>query len=714
MSLTLYSSSWYRVATLKPRLRAHAQVHRHVYRGEIWYVLQDHSSGRYHRFTAVANTIIGLMDGRRTVQEIWDMAYLRLGQDVPPQDEVIKLMGDLHRADLLQSDVAPDLGEIGRRRQQHQTMRWKQYFGNPTALRFPLFDPDRLLTRAMPWLKPLFGWGGVFLWLLVVGSALALAGMHWRELSAGSLERIFSTGNLFLMWLTFPVVKLLHELGHAISVKARGGEVHEMGIMLLLLMPIPYVDASATSAMPERRWRALVGAAGMLTELFVAAIATVCWVYMEPGVPRAVAYNIILIAGVSTLVFNGNPLLRYDGYYILSDWLEIPNLAQRANEYVGYLVKRKLFGVRGLEAPHTAPGERGWFLFYAPASFAYRMFVMVTIVLMVSSQLYIIGVLLALWSLYTMLVMPLSRKIAELLTGAGLRAHRVRAVSVTAALAGGALALLFLLPFPSYTPSEGVIWVPPSSEVRAPVNGEVMALVARPNQPVHRGDVLLRLDDPELRARRAAAAALVDEMEERYAAATATNRMQAAIVQEQLVQARAALEVADKRLADLQVRSPGDGTFIIERAADVTGTYVQRGDLMAYVLQSVDSVRVVVSQAAESLVREQTTRVAIRAAERVSDVVQARITREVPAATDELPSMALSLQGGGKIGIDPSRPNDPRAIERLFVLDLALPPGTHFRHLGGRVYVRFEHPAEPLAAQWYRAARREFMRKFSA
>lgn len=713
MSLTLYSSAWYRVATLKPRLRAHAQVHRHVYRGEIWYVLQDNSSGRYHRFTAVANIIIGLMDGKRTVQEIWDMAYLRLGGDVPPQDEVIKLLGDLHRADLLQSDVAPDLQEMGERRERHQQMRWKQYFGNPTALRFPLLDPDRMLNHAMPYLRPLFSWFGALVWLLVVGGALVLASMHWRELSSGAFDRIFSAGNLFLMWLTFPAVKMLHELGHAATVKARGGEVHEMGLMLLLLMPIPYVDASAASAMPDRRWRALVGAAGMMVELFVAALALVCWVYMEPGVARAVAYNVILIAGVSTLVFNGNPLLRYDGYYILSDWLEIPNFAQRANDYFGYLVKRHLFGVRGLEAPHTAPGERGWFLFYAPASFAYRMFVMVTIVLMVSSQFFIIGILLALWSLYSMLVMPLGRKVMELVSGAGLRAQRMRAVSVTAGLVASALLVIFLLPFPSYTPSEGVIWVPSSAQVRAPVAGTVAELVARPNQQVHRGDVLLRLEDPELLARRAAAVALVDEMEARYSAALASNRMQASIVQEQLAQARAALDLADKRLASLQVLSPGEGTFVIEKPSDLTGAYVQRGDLVAYVFQSVDSVRVVVSQAAESLVREQTTRVAIRAAERVEDVVQARITREVPAATDELPSMALSLQGGGKIGLDPSHPGDNRAIERLFILDLALPPGTHFRHLGGRVYVRFEHPAEPLAAQWYRAGRREFMRKFN-
>src|SRR3954467_14974905 len=109
MSESLYSSSWYRIASLRPRLRSHAHVHRHVYRGGVWYVLQDHSTGRFHRFSPVANLVIGLMDGERTIDTIWELACARLGEDAPSQDEVIKLLADLHRADVLQSDAPPDI-----------------------------------------------------------------------------------------------------------------------------------------------------------------------------------------------------------------------------------------------------------------------------------------------------------------------------------------------------------------------------------------------------------------------------------------------------------------------------------------------------------------------------------------------------------------------------------------------------------------------------
>jgi len=179
MSDTLFSSSWYRVAEVRPRLRSHAVIHRHLYRGRVWYVLQDRSSGRFHRFSPVANLVIGLMDGRRTLREIWDVACTRLGDDAPTQDDVINILASLHRADVLQSDAPPDIEEIHERNIKHERMKLKQYIQNPLSLRFPLFDPEKLLNWINPVTRRLFGPAGAVLWLVVVGWALILAGAHW-------------------------------------------------------------------------------------------------------------------------------------------------------------------------------------------------------------------------------------------------------------------------------------------------------------------------------------------------------------------------------------------------------------------------------------------------------------------------------------------------------------------------------------------------------
>jgi putative peptide zinc metalloprotease protein len=714
MAESLYSPSWYRVAELRPRLRSHTQIHRHLYRGEVWYVLQDHASGRYHRFTPEANLIIGLMDGQRSVEDIWALALTRLGNDVPPQDEVIKLLSDLHRADVLQTDTALDVAEMHKRRKAHHKLRIKQYIGNPLSMRIPLVDPDRWLERAKPWFMPLFGWFGALLWLAVVGFGLTMAAMHWRALTSGALDHVFSAENLLLMWLVFPVVKTLHEFGHAIVAKAGGGEVHEMGVILLLLMPIPYVDASSAAAFQDKRWRLLTGFAGMGVELFLAALAVVAWAYLEPGLPRAVAYNVLLLTGASTLVFNGNPLLRYDGYYMLADWLEAPNLGQRSSEYYGYLFKRYVLGLADLEAPLTAKGERGWFLFYGAASLAYRVWITFTIVFMVASRFFFIGVLLALWSLWSMAVMPMVQQVNKLVAATGgQNDSKLRTWG-----GGGAFVLMLvivfgLLPLPASTSAEGVIWAPERTQVRATQDCFVTRLMAVPGQKVKRGDPVVECDDTEVRAKLVRTEAELAELEARVDAANVSNRVESSILHEQLIHVRSAYEIAAKHIEELIMRAPVDGTFVVQTPADLPGKFVQRGELVADVLDAAATVRVVVLQDGAERVRSGTKGVLVRPVERVGDVIAARIVREVPAATDELPSMTLSLQGGGKIGLDPTRPGDNRSIDKLFIIDLELPPGERSTRLGSRVYVRFEHQNEPLAMQGWRVMRRLFLRKFN-
>ncbi|RYX90581.1 MAG: HlyD family efflux transporter periplasmic adaptor subunit [Comamonadaceae bacterium] len=676
-------------------------------------MLQDHISGRFHRFTPVANLIIGLMDGERTMQQIWDIASVQLGNEVPSQTELIKLMSDLHRADVLQSDAPPDIREQHERRGQHLKQKVKQYVGNPMSLRFPLVDPDRALQRVMPLVRPLFSWFGAFLWCATVLTALVLAAMHWKAFSSGMLDRVFSVENVLLMWILFPLVKVLHELGHALAIKARGGEVHEMGVMLLLLMPIPYVDASAASAFEEKRWRMLVGAAGMLTELFIAAVAMIVWVYLEPGTDRAIAYNIILITGISTILFNGNPFLRYDGYYILSDYLEIPNLGQRSNDYLGYLINKHLFAVKDVQTPVVADGEPRWFVFYAIVSFCYRMFMMFTIVLLVASKFFVFGVLMAVWSFYNMLVQPVAKKVGYLFNSPRLRNQRGRAIGISGAVVALVLAALFWLPAPSFTRSEGVVWAPDEAQVRANVDGFVTRVMAQPGQRVTKGDLLLQCEDPELDAKLAVLQAELSGLEAKYTAAMASgNRVQGDILQQQTAHARYAVDLARKRLAEIQVRSPGNGVFVVANVQNLPGRFVQRGELLAYVTaDGPATVRVVIPQANADKVRKGAREVQVRPVDQPATVLAARVIREVPGATDQLPSMTLSLQGGGKIGLDPAAPqSEAKTLQKLFVLDLQLPAAFPMDKLGSRVYVRFEHSPEPLGLQWYAALRRLFQR----
>src|SRR6266850_2144003 len=188
----LYSPSWYRVAQLRPRLRSHARIHRHHYRGELWYVLEDRVSRRMHRFNPVAHYVIGLLDGKRTVQEVWAAAAERFGDDAPSQDEVIRLLGQLHSAEVLQTEAMPDVTELARRAKRGRKKTWLQNLLSPLSIRIPLFDPDRGLERWLPWYRSWFGWLGALIWCAVVTVGLVNAGAHWTELTEDVTSRVLA------------------------------------------------------------------------------------------------------------------------------------------------------------------------------------------------------------------------------------------------------------------------------------------------------------------------------------------------------------------------------------------------------------------------------------------------------------------------------------------------------------------------------------------
>ena len=719
MTESLFSASWYRVAELRPRLRSHAVVHRHLYRGQVWYVLQDRASGRFHRFSPTANLVIGLMDGQRSLREIWDVACNRLGDDAPTQDEVIQILASLHRADVLQTDVAPDLRELQQRQTTQRRHKLRQVVMNPLALRIPLFDPDALLTALLPLYRPFMGWAGAVLWLLAVGWAAVIGASHWDELSKGVSDRLLSADNLLLIGLVFPVAKIVHEFGHAMAVKARGGEVHEMGVMLLVLMPVPYVDASASLAFRDKRDRMVVGAAGMLAELLLAALAMLVWVNVEPGLLRAVAYNALVIAGVTTVVFNANPLLRFDGYYILSDALEIPNLGQRANAYVAYLVKRYLLRLKQATVADTVPGERPWFVGYAVASFVYRIFVSLTIAILVAQQYFVVGVVLGLWSLFNTLVQPVAKNLRFLLNGAELQGRRTQALVTVGLIGLGAAVVIGAVPAPSWTRAEGVTVVPENGQVRASSDSFVKAVLVHNGQRVRQGQPLIELEDLELQARLKGLEAQLREQHARYAAA-AGDRVQTDIIRDDIAHITARRDLAAARLRELVVRSPGDGVFIMPGTVDAPGKFVHRGDLLAYAVDHQRlAVQVVVPQADVDLVRQMTRRVELRLVERIGDVIPATVRRVVPAATSQLPSLALSAQGGGELSLDPSaghdgnRPNEAKAAVNLFLFELDLATDLRTLAVGSRIYARFERAPETLATQWYRALRGVLLKRFN-
>ncbi|EAR52069.1 peptidase, M50 family protein [Oceanicola granulosus HTCC2516] len=710
---SFHSDQWHRVAALRPRLRQHARIFRTHYRGQLWYVLQDRTSGRFHRFTPESYFVLSMFDGSRTLQEVWDTSCAELESDALSQNEVISLLGQLHGADVLMGDLPPDIDEMAERGRKMRRKKRVMSLMNPLAVRVPMFDPEGFLRVTAPLVRPVLSWFGLLVWVAVVAYGVALAVVNWEGLTTGIADRVLSAESLVLLLLAYPVVKALHELGHAYMIKRWGGEVHEIGLMFLVFMPVPYIDASDSLSFQSKWQRAAVAGAGIMVEAMLAAIAVMVWDGAESGLVRAFAFNVILIGGVSTLFFNGNPLLRFDGYYVLSDLIEIPNLGRRANQYLGYLAQRYLLGVEEPKNPATAPGEPAWFTFYAIAAFLYRLVIFSAIVLLVASRFFFVGVILAMWTVFLMFVLPMLKHLWFVLTAPQLRRRRGQAVARVGAALAVVAGLLFVQPVPFSTLAEGVTLVPGSATIRPDADGTVTGLAVEQGQEVAAGDVLLTLEDPMLDARVTLLEATAAELRERAATAAARDPNAARIAREELAAAEADLALALERRDALTVRAGAAGQVVLAQPRDLAGRFVRQGETLGYVTTFTDPlVRAVVPERDADLVLKETKRMELRFASRPEEVLAARIVREVPALSGTLPSRALATEGGGRVVLDPSSPSGARALGNLLHLEVGVAPGTAFETIGERVHVRFVHEPASLAGRLYRRLRQVFLDQF--
>lgn len=710
MPSSLFHPHWYRVADLHPRLRGHITTRRLVVRQQVWYVLSDPSDGRHFRLNPVAYRFVGLCDGRRSVQQVWDLMSEALGDSAPTQGELIGILGRLSEGGLLQSEALPDVDVMFENRSvRKEQQRWSQL--NPLFFRVRLMDPAPWLRVFDPWLKRLFGPAAMVFWLVPVLAAAVLAAMHWPALAAHAAERVASPMFALLAWLCYPFIKALHELGHALAIRRWGGRVNKVGITLLFLMPIPWVDASAASAFRFRRRRLIVSAAGIMVELFLAAMALFLWLAVEPGSLKDTALAVMLVAGVSTLLFNGNPLMRYDGYFILADAMDLPNLAPRSSSYWAHLFRKRLFG-EDRDAPLLAPGERPWLLFYGAASLAYRVFISFAIVLWLAGISALLAGLAGIVLALTFFVKPgiaLYRAVTGAADGAWQtrRARRLGlAVGVSAAI------VLFVLPLPMRIVADGLVWLPENARVRPETEGFVVRLLADDGSEVTPGQPILELRDDELIAERDRLFARLAKLQSEQFGVLTREPGKARNLGEELESLQAAIALNETRLANLVVRAGSAGRLVIPRPDDLPGTFVPRGrDVGVILADTAARVRAVLSQQDVALVRDRMRGATVWLSETATPTGSTP-ERDMPSATVRLPSAALGERGGGRIPVEAKDERGETAAEPVFLVELELPE-YRLERVGARAGVRFDLGYEPVAQQAWRRLRQTFISQFT-
>ena len=709
-----FSESWYRVAGQRLWLRSGVKVRRQNFRGERWFVLENPFTNEFFRVRPAAYEFLARLHPTRTVEEVWRECLERFPDDAPGQEAVLQLLAQLYFANLLQYDRASDSAALFERYQKRQQREWRSRLLNLMFMRFPLLDPDRFLVRALPVMGKFISAFGALLWLAVVGFGLKVVADNWEAVKQQS-QGILAPENLPLLYLGMILIKTVHEFGHAFFCRQFGGEVHVMGVMLMIFTPVPYVDATSSWSFRSRWQRVLVGAAGMIVELFFAGLLAFVWAKTGQGTLHSLAYNMMFVASVSTVVFNANPLLRFDGYYILSDLLEIPNLSQRATQHLRAFAERWLFGLKKAESPARTRAEAWWFTIFGSLSGIYRVIVFGGILLVVADHFFLIGIVMAAVCFVSWITVPIGKFLHYLATSPKLDRQRPRAIAVSIAGTALIIGVLQFLPLPSHFRATGIVQARQWTEIINETGGAVAELLAPPGSRVRAGQPLLRLSSTELGFDLAQARAAQTEVETRFRAALFTETAN-------LKPLRGLLEAATNRVAKLRfdqdgltVRARHDGIWIAPDVKDAIGRWMPRGTRLGLLVNpsAFQFTATVPQKEAGTLFTRRLLGAEVRLFGQVSDVLPSKRWEVIPGGQRMLPSPALGWHAGGEMPVAPDDPQGMKSAEPFFEVHAELPASERVALLHGRSgKIRFDQDWEPLLPRWIRELRQMLQKRY--
>ncbi len=489
------------------RMRPDLVARRQRYHGLTYWVVKEPVSLSYYRFHEEEYAILCMMDGITSLDTIKNEFETKFTPQKITFQDLLQFVGMLHRSGLVISESSGQGRQLKKRRDEK---KWRELMGklsNVFALRFRGFDPERLLNWLYKYTWWFFTPTAVFCSIMLGLAALSLVMIQFDVFTARlpAFHEFFGVRNWIFLGITMAVVKVLHEFGHGLSCKHFGGECHELGAMLLVFTPALYCNVSDSWMLPNKYHRAFIGAAGMYVELILASIATFLWWFSEPGLLNHICLSVMFICSVSTLMFNGNPLMRFDGYYILMDLLEIPNLRQKSTEVVKRAWMHYCLGIEQQENPFLP--QRNQFLFgmFTVAAVIYRWVVVFSILYFLNSifepvGLKRLGQIIALSGFVGLIVQPLTQLYKFIYTPGRMRKVKRLNVSITIAVIASFIAALFFLPLPYAVKCSFEVQPRNAKPVYASVPGSVVGdgLQVHPGQQVTAGQLIAQLENLDI------------------------------------------------------------------------------------------------------------------------------------------------------------------------------------------------------------------------
>ncbi len=687
-----------RLGDVQVGARRDLNVSRHIFRGEVLYVVRDPISFQTHSLSFEDYRIFVRIGETRTLSDLFSSLVEDGLVESEREEEFYDFILQLHRLGFLSLPIS-DAQSLHRRHLRRKVLERRAVLFNILFLRIPVFNPDAFLGRTVHMFRPLFSKLAVTCWCILAVISAVLVVHRWDALT-DPLAGVLAPGNLPLLWVMLVALKLVHEFGHAYACKRFGGCVPEMGIYLILFTPCAYVDATDSWKFSQKSHRLWVCLGGMYIESIAAMAALFIWCATDPSWVHTLAYQAILLASLTTVAFNANPLMRFDGYYILSDTLEIPNLRRRSTDHVLSIVKRVALGIRSRSSEH---GRRlkGILLTYGVSAAIYRVLLVVGIGAVLAMRFPAVGLVAAALFIGAFVIGTGFRTARYLLTSDETAMVRGRA-AVVGLLAMVALpAGLLALPIGGYDITPGVLLHEEDQTIYANASGFVRWVHAEPGDAIGAGDLLVELDNRD---------ALASLTEKRAEVEVATLRMQAAQAREEADLARArqllayskeALAAHEVELRKLRVHADRDGQILGSLRETDIGRYVLEGDVVATIAAGAPIVKALVTgeeMAAPDALLDR--RVECRSAANPDRLERGTIIGVAPIGSRAVDIEPLTHLAGGRIVIDERTGEAERAYFEITVLldDVTIPA----RRSGETFLVRLPSQGRRLGDAIYR------------
>lgn len=723
-----YHDQWYMVENLTPTLRPEVNVCQQTYWGIPWYILSEPDNNAHFRLAQGAYAFVSMLDGRRAIQEVWEMCQEGSDEEALTQGEVIELLGRLHDANLLFMDMPGDTENLLRKRQEKNLKKLGSTLSSFLFVRIPLWTPDAFFARYRHIGRQAFKPVGLFIWLFFFTLAIRALFLHWNVFVAEARQTL-NPDNIIWLYLVIILAKVVHECGHAFACKYFSereglvGDVHNMGIMLLLFVPMPYIDVSSSIAIKSRFTRAAIGLAGVYCELFLAFLATLLWAHTTDGTSlHLLARNCIIITSVTTLLFNINPLLRFDGYFVFSDLLGMPNLYQRSQAYAVYLFKRFILGVKKAVTVVQKRNEKAFYPVYATAAFLYRIVITVSIFFILRNNFAALGVLLAFGLFFVWFGLPMCRGVVYLINGSELAGMRHEAIG-RFALACLVIGVLLLgIPLEDDIVVEGVVESRDERIIFAEVEGTLADFVETDVLVSEGGDPIVLINNPGIEAEieRMALSAKVALAQFEHANDQGDTNMAGMYALEYRASLQQ-LEILKNQAKKQRISPPVSGVWIAPDLTRRHGKWIGQGDMLGFLytpeklrlrtaVDQFDAARLF----AEPLVRAEfcvSGKTSIK--NNNGDFFSARPEMlPAPAGRRDLFHPSLDVKAGGDMVTVEGPGGETLTANYFFELRL-LPEDEALPYIapGQRVFVRLVFGEHPLGLQWMRRLQQFFTKR---